>query len=143
VVFTPPRRLYDDMGNVTLSPTVPSSGAGIATLNPIAEVPPGDIDLIAPLGTIDAGEAGIRVSGNVNLAALQVVNAANIQVQGKATGLPALASVNVGALTSASAAASAVTQAADDLARQQAANGRDRKSSVVSVQVLGFGEEGQ
>ncbi|KAI3488925.1 hypothetical protein L1887_46955 [Cichorium endivia] len=42
---------------------VPSTGAGIATLNPIAEVAPGDIDLIAPQGTIDAGEAGIRVSG--------------------------------------------------------------------------------
>jgi hypothetical protein len=27
---------------------------------------------VAPLGTIDAGEAGIRVSGNVNLAALQI-----------------------------------------------------------------------
>jgi len=143
VLFSPPRRLYDDVGNVTLSPTVPSTGAGIATLNPIPEIPPGDIDLIAPLGTIDAGEAGIRVSGNVNLAALQVVNAANVQVQGKATGLPALASVNVGALTSASAAASAVTQAAEDLARQQATNARDRMPSVVSVQVLGFGDAGQ
>jgi hypothetical protein len=28
--------------------------------------------LVAPLGTIDAGEAGIRVSGNVDLAALQI-----------------------------------------------------------------------
>ncbi|AZG14834.1 filamentous haemagglutinin family protein [Cupriavidus pauculus] len=143
VVFSPPRRLYDDVGNVTLSPTVPSTGAGIATLNPIPEIAPGDIDLIAPLGTIDAGEAGIRVSGNVNLAALQVVNAANIQVQGKATGLPAMASVNVGALTSASAAASAVNQAAEDLARQQTANAKERMPSVVSVQVLGFGEGGQ
>lgn len=41
VVFTPPKRVYDTWGNVTLSPTVPSTGAGIATLNPIAEVPPG------------------------------------------------------------------------------------------------------
>ncbi|WP_020205081.1 filamentous haemagglutinin family protein [Cupriavidus sp. WS] len=143
VVFSPPRRLYDDLGNVTLSPTVPSTGAGIATLNPIPEIPPGDIDLIAPLGTIDAGEAGIRVSGSVNLAALQVVNAANIQVQGKATGLPALASVNVGALASASAAANAVNQAAEDMARQQMSSARDRMPSVVSVQVLGFGDAGQ
>ena len=28
--------------------------------------------LVAALGTIDAGEAGIRVSGNVDLAALQI-----------------------------------------------------------------------
>lgn len=69
-----------------MSPNVPSSGAGIATLSPIPEVPPGDVDLVAPLGTIDAGEAGIRVSGNVNFAALQVVNAANVQVQGNRQG---------------------------------------------------------
>ena len=75
--------VYDAFGNVTLSPTVPSTGAGIGTLAPIPEVPAGDVDLIAPLGTIDAGEAGIRVSGNVNIAALHVVNAANIQVQGE------------------------------------------------------------
>ncbi|HCD9839217.1 TPA: filamentous hemagglutinin family protein, partial [Pseudomonas aeruginosa] len=96
VVYTPPRRIYDAWGNVSLSPQVPSTGAGIATLNPIPEVAPGDIDLIAPLGTIDAGEAGIRVSGNVNVAALQVVNAANIQTQGQSSGIPLVASVNTG-----------------------------------------------
>lgn len=119
VVHTPPRRIYDAWGNVSLSPQVPSTGAGIATLNPIPEVAPGDIDLIAPLGTIDAGEAGIRVSGNVNVAALQVVNAANIQTQGQSSGIPLVASVNTGALTSASAAASSATQAAEDVSRQQ------------------------
>jgi len=138
VVYTPPRRVYDAWGNVTLSPTVPSTGAGIATLNPIAEVPPGDIDLLAPLGTIDAGEAGIRVSGNVNIAALQVVNAANIQVQGEATGIPVVAAVNTGALTSASLAASTATQVVDEVVRQGSSQ---RRPSVFSVQVLGFGDE--
>lgn len=141
VVYTPPRRVYDNWGNVTLSPSVPSTGAGIATLNPIAEVAPGDIDLIAPLGTIDAGEAGIRVSGNVNIAALQVVNAANIQTQGKSSGIPVVASVNTGALTSASSAASSATQAAEDVARQQQAAARQNMPSVFSVQVLSFGQE--
>jgi len=138
VVYTPPRRVYDAWGNVTLSPTVPSTGAGIATLNPIAEVPPGDIDLLAPLGTIDAGEAGIRVSGNVNIAALQVVNAANIQVQGEATGIPVVAAVNTGALTAASSAASTASQVVDEVVRQGSSQ---RRPSVFSVQVLGFGEE--
>src|SRR5690606_2752107 len=135
----PPRRVYDAWGNVTLSPTVPSTGAGIATLNPIPEVPPGDIDLIAPLGTIDAGEAGIRVSGNVNIAALQVVNAANIQVQGESVGIPVVAAVNVGALSSASAAASSASQAAEEVVRQSSA--REQQPSVFSVQVVGFGDE--
>ncbi|MFX4697695.1 filamentous hemagglutinin family protein, partial [Acinetobacter baumannii] len=74
------------------------------------EVPPGNIDLIAPLGTIDAGEAGIRVSGNVNLAALQVVNAANIQVQGTSVGVPVVQGPPVGALTAANNTAGAAQQ---------------------------------
>ncbi|MCY1231009.1 Filamentous hemagglutinin family outer membrane protein [compost metagenome] len=93
------------------------------------------------MGTIDAGEAGIRVSGNVNLAALQVVNAENIQVQGKSTGIPVIAAVNVGALTNASAAASqAATTAQDAMQRERAAQ-RQALPSVFTVRVLGFGNE--
>ncbi|RIX85270.1 filamentous haemagglutinin family protein [Acidovorax cavernicola] len=141
VVFTPPKRVYDALGNVEISPQAPSSGAGIATLAPIAEVPPGDVDLIAPLGTIDAGEAGIRVSGNVNVAALQVVNAANIQVKGESAGLPVVASVNVGALTNASAAASQASMAAQDVMQRERAAARQALPSVFTVRVLGFGNE--
>ncbi|WP_434557385.1 filamentous hemagglutinin family protein [Pseudomonas sp. Z5-35] len=141
LVYTPPKRVYDNWGNVTLSPSVPSTGAGIATLNPIAEVAPGDIDLLAPLGTIDAGEAGIRVSGNINIAALHVVNAANIQVQGKSNGVPVSAVVNTGALTNASSAAASASDAAEGVAREQQAASRNRMPSVFSVQVLGFGNE--
>ncbi|ATD58882.1 hemagglutinin [Janthinobacterium svalbardensis] len=141
VVYTPQRRVYDSIGLVSLSPSTPSTGAGIATLNPIPEVPPGDIDLIAPLGTIDAGEAGIRVSGNVNLAALQVVNAENIQVQGKATGMPVIAAVNVGALSNASAAASQAVTAAQDVLQRERAATRQALPSLFTVKVLGFGNE--
>ena len=137
LVYTPPRRVYDDIGNVSLSPVAPSTGAGIATLAPIPEVPPGDIDLIAPLGVIDAGEAGIRVSGDVNIAALQVVNAENIQVQGESTGLPAVASVNVGALTNATNAANSAVQAAEQVSRGD----RGNRPSVITVEILGYGQE--
>lgn len=141
VLYTPPKRVYDNWGNVTLSPNVPSAGAGIATLAPIAEVPAGDIDLLAPAGTIDAGEAGIRVSGNVNIAALRVVNAANIQTQGKSSGVPVTAAVNTGAMTSASAAGAAASQAAEDAARSQQAAAKQGRASIVTVEVLGFGAE--
>ncbi|WP_232311093.1 filamentous haemagglutinin family protein [Herbaspirillum autotrophicum] len=142
VVYTPPKRVYDQWGNVTLSSDVPSTGAGIATLAPIPEVPAGDIDLIAPLGTIDAGEAGIRVSGNVNLAALQVVNAANIQVKGESRGMPAMVAVNVGALSNASAAASSASAAAQESVQRARNEARQALPSVVTVKVLGFGSEG-
>ena len=117
------------------------TGAGIATLNPIPEVPAGDIDLIAPLGTIDAGEAGIRVSGNINIAALRVVNAANIQTQGKSSGVPVTAAVNTGAMSSASAAGAAASQAAEDAARSQQAAAKQGRPSIVTVEVLSFGSE--
>jgi hypothetical protein len=141
VVFNPPLLVYDDTGDITLSPSVPSTGAGIATLAPIPEVPAGDVDLIAPLGTIDAGEAGIRVSGNVNLAALQVVNAANIAVQGKSTGLPLVATVNVGALTNASAAAAQAAMAAQDVVQRDRNAARQALPSIFTVRVLGFGSD--
>lgn len=140
ILYTPPRRFYDNDGNVSLAPQVPSSGAGIATLNPIAEVRPGDVDLIAPLGTIDAGEAGIRVSGSVNLAALQVVNAANIQVQGNATGIPLVAAVNTGALTAAGSAATAVTAEATRVVERNRPPLVREVPSIITVTFAGFGE---
>ncbi|WP_074130058.1 filamentous haemagglutinin family protein [Bradyrhizobium sp. NAS96.2] len=135
-IFTPPKRTYDPYGSVKLSPSVPSTGAGIATLNPIPEVPPGNIDLIAPLGTIDAGEAGIRVSGNVNLAALQVVNAANIQVQGTSTGIPTVQGPPVGALTAASNTTAASQQAVPPPPKN------NDQPSIIIVEVMGYGGGG-
>ena len=137
VIYTPPKRTYDRYGRVTLAPQVPSSGAGIATLNPIPEVLPGDIDLIAPLGTIDAGEAGIRVSGNVNLAALQVLNAANIQVQGTSTGIPTVQAPSIAAALSSSNATAATQQTTTPT--QTATT----QPSVIIVEVLGYGGDAE
>ena len=143
VLFTPPKLVYDNVGNAAISPQAPSSGAGIATLAPLAEVPAGDVDLIAPLGTIDAGEAGIRVSGNVNLAALQVVNAANIQVKGESAGIPTVAAVNVGALTNASAASSQAANAAQDAVQRERSAARQALLSIFTVRMLDAGNEAQ
>ncbi len=133
-VYTPPKRVYDIYGNIVLSTDATSSGAGIATLNPIPEVPPGNVDLIAPEGTIDAGEAGIRVSGNVNLAALQILNAANIQVQGTSTGIPTVQAPSISAALSTSNATAASQQTATP--NQGAGN---TQPSVIIVEVLGYG----
>ncbi len=101
-------------------------------------MPPNNVDLIAPLGTIDAGEAGIRSSGNVNLAALHVVNAANIQAQGTVTGAPTVQAPNIGGLTEASNTAGAAAQQAAG-PRQGSGN---VQPSIIIVEVLGFGGSG-
>ncbi|WP_245475962.1 filamentous haemagglutinin family protein [Bradyrhizobium sp. Leo170] len=133
IVYTPAKRVYDNYGAVTLSPNVPSSGAGIATLNPIPGVAAGNVDLIAPLGTIDAGEAGIRSSGNVNLAALQIINAANIQAQGNVTGVPTVQAPPVAALSTSSNLTAATQQA------QPIAPSTNDRPSIIIVEFLGFG----
>jgi Filamentous haemagglutinin family outer membrane protein len=111
------------------------SGAGIATLQSLPDVPVGNANLIAPRGTVDAGAAGIRVTGNLNIAALFVANAFNIQVQGTTVGIPTAPAPNVGALSSAANATAATQQAA--LPRQGAGN--SDRPSVIIVEVLGYG----
>lgn len=111
------------------------SGSGIGTVGD------GDVDLIAPEGTINAGDAGIRSAGNLNLAALHIVNADNIATEGEITGLPAVVSVNIGALTAASAAASQASAAAQEAVQRERVAARGNLPSVFTVRVLGFGNE--
>jgi Filamentous haemagglutinin family outer membrane protein len=140
VIFTPPGITYDNYADINLAPTVPSAGAGIGTLNPIPEIPPGNVNLVAPLGTIDVGEAGIRVSGNLNLAARVIINAANIAVAGKATGLPTIVTPNVAAITAASNTVGAANSVANEVAKQQAAQAQQEPiPSIITVEVLGYG----
>lgn len=125
----------DTDGNTEIRERSDMSGSGIGTVGD------GDVDLVAPVGTVNAGDAGIRVAGNLNIAALHVLNAENIQVKGKATGLPVVAAVNIGALTAASAAASQAAAAAQDVLQQERKATRNSLPSVFTVRVLGFGSE--
>lgn len=140
VVYQPPSITYDQFGDLTLAPTAPTNGAGIATLSSVPGVPAGDVDLVAPQGTIDAGEAGIRVSGNLTLAALAVSNAANLQVGGKTAGAPTVAVSNVGALQAAASTAGAAQNSASGAADEQRRKRQQAESSVIVVEVLGLGE---
>jgi filamentous hemagglutinin family protein len=135
----PPGYVCDVNHFCTLDAKGEVTGAGIATLQTIPGAAPGDVNLLAPRGTVDAGAAGIRVSGNLNVAALHVLNVANIQVQGKSTGVPTVAAVDTGALTAASAATSAVTQMAQNIVKNNAA-GVQQRHWIITVQVEGFGD---
>ncbi|WP_441279283.1 filamentous hemagglutinin family protein [Tardiphaga sp. 172_B4_N1_3] len=132
-VDTPPAIITNDVTVTRLVEKSGISGAGIGTVVGYAGVEPGDLDLIAPSGTVDAGDAGIRVAGNFNVAALIVLNADNIKVGGESKGVPKPQApvVNLTAETKDKAAADAVK----DTTQQP---GNDRPS-VIIVEVLGYG----
>ena len=94
-----------------------ATGGGIGVLETRSDVPPGNADLIAPNGVVNAGDAGIRVSGNLNIAALHVINTFNIEVGGTTTGVPQAVAPNLGALTEAANTAGAAAKAAADQSR--------------------------
>ncbi|MCB1231834.1 MAG: filamentous hemagglutinin family protein, partial [Verrucomicrobiae bacterium] len=149
VQSAPPTRVLIDPQSATVETDLAglATGGGIGVLDTVAGIEPGDVDLIAPMGTIDAGDAGIRVTGNINLAATQVLNASNISAGGTSTGAPAaptVAAPNIGGLSSASTSAASTTTAAaaaEDAARQQATAepATEETPSIITVEVLGYG----
>jgi filamentous hemagglutinin family protein len=139
-VYDPPVLVYDDLGDVTDTPPAITTGAGIATLQPLPDIPAGDVNLIAPLGTIDAGEAGIRVSGNLVLAAARVTGAAGIQVKGSTTGAPTVSVASLGAVEAAGSAAGAAANAAQT--QGQRTSDADQTPSVLDVEIISVGGSG-
>ena len=153
VQSAPPTRVLIDpqSGAVETDLAGLATGGGIGVLATVAGVKPGNVDLIAPRGVIDAGDAGIRVTGNINLAATQVVNATNIAAGGSASGAPsapAASSPSVGGLSSAStaaAAASSTAMDANETTREQPETTEITEEvtlSVITVEVLGYGGGG-
>jgi hypothetical protein len=116
----------DVLGGVT--------GAGIAALKSTPDAPDADVYLIAPRGKVDAGDAGVRVSGNLSVAALVVVNADNFKVGGTTAGVPVVQAPNVTGLSAASNANTATQQTA--VPGQGSGN---NQPSVIIVEVLGYG----
>jgi hypothetical protein len=142
VQSAPPTRVLIDpqSGDVKTDLAGLATGGGIGVLETVAGVPPSDIDLVAPSGTVDAGDAGIRVSGNLNISAVLVLNAGNIQVGGASVGVPAVAAPNVGSLTAASNTAAAGANAATQVAAQnRAPTAAEEVPSIISVEVIGYG----
>lgn len=148
VQAAPPTRVIIDPQSADVATDLAglATGGGIGVLASIKGVPAGSVDLIAPEGTIDAGDAGIRATGNLNIAAAQIINANNISAGGAISGAPAVSvSVPSVSVTSAAAAGAAATTGATSA--QTAAQSRDNTAtqdsapSIISVEVLGYGGE--
>jgi hypothetical protein len=99
--------------------------------------------LFAPRGVVNAGDAGIRATGNLTIAATEVLGADNIDVGGVSVGVP-VASAGVGA---GIAGASSVASSASKLAEEStnSIGGDDDAAAntplgILSVKVMGFGD---
>jgi hypothetical protein len=146
VVTAPPTRVVIDITSADVQTDLGglATGGGIGVLAAIEGVLAGNVDLIAPVGSVDAGDAGIRVTGNLNIAAQVVLNAGNISTGGTSTGTspasvsaPSIASVtsasNAGAAATATETAGEKTQTASEMKPEQ------ESPSLITVEVIGYG----
>lgn len=145
----PPVIQTDEKGNVFVNPVGAVSGSGIGQLLTKPGVVPGLVNLIAPKGEVNAGEAGIRVAGNLNIAAVRVIGADNISVSGTASGVPVSdAGALSGALSGANALGDAGKNASDQLSQNLSNSASDSqrladslKPSFVIVKLFCLGDE--
>jgi hypothetical protein len=146
VVTAPPTRVLIDATSADIQTDLGglATGGGIGVLAAVEGVEEGAVNLIAPGGTVDAGDAGIRATGDIKIAAAAVVNADNISAGGTSAGVPASASVaapNIGGLTSGTSSSAAATSAASQVSQQSAPQEKpvDETPSLITVEVLGYG----
>ncbi|WP_441240899.1 filamentous haemagglutinin family protein [Tardiphaga sp. 768_D3_N2_1] len=130
----------DAVTTVRETPDISGSGIGtvvgfIGTVAGVTSVEEGDVSLIAPRGTVNAGDAGVRVSGNLNVAALYVLNANNFKVSGEIKGLPP----KENSITPLKLEGGEASKAATDAAKDVAQPGKAQQASVIIVEVLGYG----
>jgi len=145
VQSAPPTRVLIDpqSGAVQTDLAGLATGGGIGTIESKKQSHPSNVDLIAPNGIVNAGDAGIRSSGNLSIAAVQVLNAGNISVGGKSSGVPTVSAPNIAGLSAASNTAGAASNNATEAARQAASRAAEQQNqtlpSIITVEVIGYG----
>jgi hypothetical protein len=124
-----------------------AAGSGIRTIQTDPDAPPGNVDLDAPVGTVNAGDAGIGAAGNINIAAAHVIGVDNINFGGTASGVPADLSSLGASLSGVSSAAAGTTTSSTSTA-EEASNAAKETAplaqtalSWLDVFVTGLGEE--
>lgn len=144
VSSTPPPLLIVDPKTGTFNVDVTQSvvGSGIRVLLANKDVVPGTVDLFAPRGDINAGDAGIGAAGNIFLGALHVVGADNINFGGTSVGVPvaAPAPVSMSGIGNMQEASTAAGQATQGIGGDMAKLKDSFKPSMLSVEVIGLGD---
>ncbi|WP_257554651.1 filamentous haemagglutinin family protein [Sphingobium sp. CFD-2] len=136
--FPPVTVRFDENGFTEVDSAGSVSGAGIGSFKRAPNDPPSNVVLIAPVGEVDAGDAGVRASGNIIVAAARVANADNFKASGDITGVPTT-TATMAVATPQDAASSVAAQAA------QAAqtNRQSDQRSLITVDVLGPASDGR
>ncbi len=140
----------DAFGNTLVEVRGVAAGSGIRSQSydpdgpsgPLLEPLKGNVSLIAPV--VDAGEAGIE-AGDLLIVAPVVLNAANIQVQGIAAGVPIAAGSSIAGV-SAGLSPDAINSATQAVAKSVAASNsnnmqKPKLPSMISVDVISIGNK--
>ena len=149
---TPPPRLLFKNGAIVLDTTNVVSGSGIGQIPARSGYKPGRVYLIAPAGDVNAGEAGIRVAGDLLIAAQHVIGSDNIQVGGVSVGVPATQGTSLAGLTGTGLSDRAADETAKGLGSNKGSEDALKRmkqalsglqASFISVDVVGFGLTGE
>lgn len=130
----PPLLTTDQNGNTKIDISASIAGSGIATLRTTPDQPASNVYPVAPRGIFDAGDAGVRSTGSVEVVAQTVLNAGNISAAGGVSGAPSL--VPAVAVAAPPGAAAASEGSGKSVA---AAGSENRRLLNLGVEVLGFG----
>ena len=124
------------------------AGSGIRAFITTPGRDPGDVDLFAPVGVVNASDAGIGSAGNVTIAATEVIGAGNIDVGGVSVGVPVADTSSLAAgLTSVSNVTSNVTKSTEnslDMLSDRQASATplaDAALTYLDVVVFGLGDQ--
>lgn len=136
----PPQIAFKEDGSSVISFPPALTGSGIRALVTTEGRTPGDVDLFAPAGVVNAGDAGIASAGNITIGAIEVIGADNISFGGVGVGLPG-GDIGLGAsLLGASDVGSAVSKNAESAVGGFGGADDEGGLSFLQIDIIGFGE---
>lgn len=141
----PPVISVDSNGQIVEVFPAALTGSGIQAIATSPGTSPGDVDLFAPHGVVNANDAGI-VAGNLTIGATAVLGAGNITFSGTAVGVPVQATglgASLAAAASSGTAASGLSGNGVEGSDKAAARSPLAETALnwLEVFVLGLGED--
>jgi hypothetical protein len=131
----PPLITTDAKGNTVVDISASISGSGIATLSTGPSVPRSSVFAVAPRGFFDAGDAGVRSTGDIEFISPIVFNGNNVAAAGAVSGVKTADSSSIAGAAPPASAAPATK--ADTFAKPPALDGN--AAANLTVELLGYG----